>query len=750
MDPRYQKYFDILTTSVDALVKSSNIHFWAHVHEVFDMSIKTFHHIAHKTNFKITSQQHREYVLLTLTFLITKLILYDGNKQKRLKGGVRIHLQRGRNQAPRTHKVHHRQDRPHAKTFKEHNRQLLARQMAKQKADWAKQQAEIRIHEFLAQPQEAACEAVISHFSSNNEPNVGFLLIHVFLLALKPIEFFQNLPANPRPWLHEKKTTSTCGKNLVRLEDAEKPTDSSLVILSGSRHSLQRSAIRNIDVKAVEVATQLSDPSAAVAEILSVLPMEIYKGPSTSFINDTQCPTVTHVPLNGTLSFSKEDVHTLQVLDILTWTNYSHGEFGCLMNYNTTGQLTLYPILVKGQRASTLIPLRNDLENKTVAFCHLHPHDTDRVFSPPSVADFNGYVQNLVVWDIPYSFVFTSNGYFIISLQDNIVDIIHTMYMRTNGFSTGPEILELLNIKGIFSDKTITDSMEKEISGLMSYCSDIPSGLLSVGQNVVNLDITTSHYGKIKMTTGFNIHFINNEDLRQGRMIPLPLIKKFSKIPSPGLTGAQLSSGLARTFGLAGNELSMLTNKTHASHNLFYHAWTQLNETEQKEYLVVINHMYDNIRSKITHSKVIKDFADRGLIADATNPLYTKSFVSTWGLEDVKRNALHATATPEFLAEVGRVIRKEKAASRPVVISASKPVLVSHPVAASGPKAVKRSFFGFSVGATSPGGGSRLKNKHVSMLDKPGIITKMIFGENVKETMFMNLPYPLNLLKQYI
>jgi hypothetical protein len=37
-----------------------------------------------------------------------------------------------------------------------------------------------------------------------------------------------------------------------------------------------------------------------------------------------------------------------------------------------------------------------------------------------------------------------------------------------------------------------------------------------------------------------------------------------------------------------------------------------------------------------------------------------------------------------------------------------------------------------------------------SILDKPGIITKMVFGDRVKETMFINLPYPLNLLKKYI
>ena len=37
-----------------------------------------------------------------------------------------------------------------------------------------------------------------------------------------------------------------------------------------------------------------------------------------------------------------------------------------------------------------------------------------------------------------------------------------------------------------------------------------------------------------------------------------------------------------------------------------------------------------------------------------------------------------------------------------------------------------------------------------SILDTPGLVSKMILGNKVTETLFMDLPYPLNILKKYI
>jgi hypothetical protein len=44
----------------------------------------------------------------------------------------------------------------------------------------------------------------------------------------------------------------------------------------------------------------------------------------------------------------------------------------------------------------------------------------------------------------------------------------------------------------------------------------------------------------------------------------------------------------------------------------------------------------------------------------------------------------------------------------------------------------------------------KLRGGHNSILNKPGIISKYILGSRAKETLFMDLPYPYNLLKSFI
>ena len=54
-----------------------------------------------------------------------------------------------------------------------------------------------------------------------------------------------------------------------------------------------------------------------------------------------------------------------------------------------------------------------------------------------------------------------------------------------------------------------------------------------------------------------------------------------------------------------------------------------------------------------------------------------------------------------------------------------------------------------SVGV-SGGTRSKISVNHKSILDTPGLVSKMILGNKVTETIFMDLPYPLNVLKKYI
>ena len=686
MEQDRQKYFDILTDGVDTLLKSSNLELWNRVHEVVDGGLIIFNKLKNNIHFKYRSTDHQENVLLALTFLLTKIVLNGNSKQKRLEGGARVHLQRARVQRPRTHKVHHRQNRPHAKTYKAQNRKWLVDQ-------FEKSEAERKLLFFLSQPLEAASERTISDMSHGDKPNWGFCAIHIFLLLLKPLEFYEKL--------HIQHLSSR--RSLPQIDSKNKSlTTLSLKTFSQARLPVLKTA------EVVEVATQLADPYTAAAELLSV--MEIHKGPSTAFINDRKCPSVKPVPLNGNLKFATEDVRILQVVDVLTWKNFSHGEFGCLMNYNTQGQLTIYPTLISGNRGRVRIPDRDGLEKTIVAVCHLHPHEVNRIFSPPSEADFQVFINNFLYYGIPYAFVFTPNGYFIISVQDNIANVIHKML--TDGTQGNlKNIHDLIKIQDLFIEPSILKKIDDETSALMDSCSDIPSGLILTGQNIVNLNIQTKNFGLIQMTTGYNFYFVSNEDLRQGKMIELPLIKQFSKSPSTGLTGSQLSSALAQTYGLGGDELSILTNKTHANQNLFYRAWTQLTDKEQQEYTVVISHKAKKIKNKKVFNRYRQQLTSLGLAT--TNKQAPIIFAQAFVNNSVLASALHNTATPEFLAEVGKTIQAERAAS----VSPSGNVI-------------------------SGGGGS--------ILDKPGMITKMTFGDKVKETMFMNLPYPLNILKKYI
>ena len=42
------------------------------------------------------------------------------------------------------------------------------------------------------------------------------------------------------------------------------------------------------------------------------------------------------------------------------------------------------------------------------------------------------------------------------------------------------------------------------------------------------------------------------------------------------------------------------------------------------------------------------------------------------------------------------------------------------------------------------------KRDNKSILDRPGLVSKLILGDNVTETLFTDLPYPLNILKNYL
>lgn len=695
MESQRRKYFEILTNGVDTLLKSSNNELWTRVHSVFDLSMKTFNELAHKTQFKFESQEHREHVLVSLTFVITNLVFTKQTQtqtQKRLEGGTRFQLQR---QGPRTHKVHHRQNRPHAKEFKEKNRRWLVNQ-------WEKTQAEKKLALFLAQPWESVSERTVSDMTHGDKPNWGFCAIHIFLLLLKPLEFHQNRHLQSSRRLAEAKTSSSL---IVR------------------------------DPVKVEQAIQLSHPAAAAAEFISIL-KESGTVP-TQTRSGAKCFTVTAVPLTGSSKFSVKDVEILDNLLLASFFNYSIGEFGGLVIQEPNNGLRLHFDMRKGNRSSTTVPSLTVLY-KTVAQLHIHPLQIDRVHSPPSLPDIENHIDRVVTRGIPYDYIATPTGHFIISLQDNSLEqlrIMHARYFKAKesyekakedlavAFAKAEPLMQQATLgahvdpvafktafKNVESQQAAHDSavqlfepidadmnlfmraltntrvlnqIQSELAASMDECTYLPSGLLSSGQNMIDVDIQTNTFGTIKMTTGISIHFVNKTDLLQGRMIQLPWIKKFSIVPSvSGVTGTNLTDSLVTTYDMGfSDSMRILRNQTipHTPANLIANAWGQLSPGQQKEFLISLEGNYTLARFMMLVKK-----------GESSRPMLR---------ELVHENLL---SRPENVAESMKAHLSKKS-----------------------------------------GGGK-------SILDKPGMITKMVFGDGVKETMFMNLPYPLNLLKKYI
>jgi hypothetical protein len=696
MDPQHQKYFETLTNTLDTLLKVSNMELWTRFHSVLELSIKTFHHLAHKTNFKFKSKEHSEHVFLTLAFLITNLVFYTGTKQKQLEGGVRIHFQRGRNQRPRTHKVHHRQNRPHARTFKERNRKWLANQWEKLEVE--KIEAKRRVAIILAaESAEPASEAQVSDMAHSDKPNwIWCLLIICFRLA--PMCYL------PKPLI--PRITEKSGVRSSR----------SLVTLSRSRNPLVKQR-ESIDV---EHAIQLLHPNIAAAELISGL-KEAGKIP-THTPSGAKCLTVKPIPLNGTAVFPVQDIETINNLLLASFANYSIGEFGGLIVQEPKGELRFFKAFEKGERGKTHQPYHNNY-NKTVGRFHMHPLDIDRVQSPPSRADIRIYIQDAVFKGIPYDFISTSTGFFIIHLQDNALEQINKMYsiyskaeetynnakdLFRNLYAKEqarvgignpvthlfPEFIPYQDAKAIFkplkndmkllygalNSTTIIDKIYSETYTTMEHCTHLPSGLLSVGQDIIDIDIQTANFGNIKMTTGIDIKFVNITDLLAKRMPQLPWIQKFSIQPSSsGTTGTKLIDDLVSIYDMGfSDSMRILRNQTvpGSPANLIANAWIQLTPEQQKEFLVSLHANYSLAEMKMFLSK-----------GESSRPMLR---------ELVHENLL---SRPENLVE--------------------------------------------SMKAHKSGGGK-------SILDTPGIITKMVFGNEAKETMFMNLPYPLNLLKKYI
>jgi hypothetical protein len=351
----------------------------------------------------------------------------------------------------------------------------------------------------------------------------------------------------------------------------------------------------------------------------------------------------------------------------------------------------------------------------------MHPLDIDRVHSPPSEADIRVYFKDAVFKGIPYDFISTATGLFIVHLQDNALEQINKMYgtyskaeeifnsandaflnawaaedasARTARRGPLPEYMPFLHAKAIFepleedmklmfdalNSTNVRDTILRVTRTTLDSCTDLPSGLLSVGQDIIDIDIQTANFGNIKMTTGIDIKFVNITDLLAKRMPQLPWIKKFSIQPSSsGITGTKLINDLVTVYDMGfSDSMRILRNQTvpGSPANLIANAWIQLTPEQQKEFLVSLQGKYNLAKTIMLLNK-----------GESSRPMLR---------ELVHVNLL---SRPENLVE--------------------------------------------SMKAHKSGGGK-------SILDTPGMITKMVFGNQAKETMFMNLPYPLNLLKKYI
>ena len=541
--------------------------------------------------------------------------------------------------------------------------------------------------------------------------------------------------------------------------------------------------------------TALLNPELGVYELASAIKAEDYiTNAYMSSVNVRplkSCPVLT-LPINSNLRFKPDDLRFMNSLNILSAANYDVGEFsGHIINKN--GILMFDGRVKPGKRASVTVSRYWEVDPTVVAKYHVHPHTFDRLESPPSFADVFVSLGHNIMDIVPYHFVFTQRGIYIIKFQDNFLNALFTWVQdKSVQGHTRQEYLNKVETELEKIQKTWT-RYGKNTRGLFN-CFNQQSGHIDFANNLMTIenpnDVTQT------LVTGVDILFVTNKDLLEGRMPPLPfaaqaqnirakvprsylvdlaegkhISESFVPVPQPnGLTGKELIEGFVSIYNSNLEVAAFLRNNTEANEKDFVRMWhrIKMNPELENQYQAVIYKNYSRIEDYIINT----DPTILQLIGDKKGQERLDILETPEALEIIEKGIIQFIRRPGYLNNVNRLrpmlalpsgeeTATATATATPTVtaIITSKPIILT-PMPMPEPtikqsslleKLIVAIFMGafISVGVS---GGTRSKTSvnHKSILDTPGLVSKMILGNKVTETIFMDLPYPLNVLKKYI
>ena len=780
-------YFYKLEKALDTVFFNGNPVLYDHVEDM----CKTTKRVITSHAFSkviVSTKEDYENLLLNIAFFLTKALVPSlkqkgGDRQIILKRGVTAH--KVQKIKPKKEKRATRK-RQESKLF--HNQQESMRNNLKNAAKRLQQYGEELAREAgpgeLVHPNNSIItfNSLPKHFSkaarhrhlrrltregfrtslSNNDHlffKYYFLLF--FVKVVRIVEKIQNFAYVRTPFL------------------LESGRDKTLLNESAAYESHLPSTVSNSTVVAV------LNPEMAVYELASAVSTQIdYFTKSYMSSNTHQplktCPLST-LSMNSNLRFKREDLLVVNSLNILSAAIYDVGEFsGHIINNN--GILMFDGRLQVGKRGSVTVSRYWEVDKNIVAKFHMHPHSFDRLESPPSFADVGVTLIHTLLDIVPYHFVFTHKGIYIIKFQDNFINAVFTWVQDKS--VAGHDRQTYLDTVNVELEK-IQAVYEK--NGLYK-CFNQQSGHINFANNLMS--VPNPNNSAETIITGIDILFVSNKDLLDGKMPPLPLAAQAQDIrakvprsylldlaegkhieatfvPAPqsnGLTGTQLIAGFVDLYDPNNKEITtFLRNTTRENENDFTRMWhrIKMNPTLENEYQAVIYKNYTRIMSHImrTDTEILQ------LVANKNSKEVLRILQTPQVLEILEREVIKFIRRPGYLNDVNALREflalpngEPRPTATPVPIPTQNPIILTPMTEPT----IKQSSVLEKVIVTLLMGGAasffiggthsivQHKRPHKSILDTPGLVSKMILGNKVTETLFIDLPYPLNILKKYI
>jgi hypothetical protein len=608
-------------------------------------------------------------------------------------------------------------------------------------------------------------EGFRTSLSNNNDLFFKYYFLLFFVKVVRIVEKIQHFTYARTPFLLESSPT----KPLLNESTDESAANKSHIPSTVSNSTVV--AVLNPEMAAYELASAVS----AQTDYFT-------KHYMSSNTNQPlrSCPLST-LDTNSNLRFKREDLQIVNSLNILSAAIYDVGEFsGHIINRN--GILMFDGRLQVGKRGSVTVSRYWEVDKSIVAKFHMHPHSFDRLESPPSFADVSVTLTHTLLDIVPYHFVFTHKGIYIIKFQDNFINALFKWVQDKS--VAGHDRQTYLDTVNVELEK-IQATYEKNSH---FNCFNQQSGHINFANNLMT--VPNPNNLAETMVTGIDILFVSNKDLLDGKMPPLPLAAQAQDIrskvprsylldlaqgkhiearfvPAPqlnGLSGTQLIAAFVDMYDPKNTEVAtFLRNTTQANEHDFSRMWhrIKMNPTLENEYQAVIFKNYTRIMGHImmTDTEILQLTANKNY-KEKLRILQTPEV-----LEIMEREIIKFIRRPGYLNDVNALREylalpngEARPTATPMPVPTQNPIILTPmpepPIKQT--SIIERVIVTLLMGGAASffiGGTQSIvqhKRPHKSILDTPGFISKMILSNKVTETIFMDLPYPLHILKKYI